>query len=1190
MQGGGRPNETRFLEERSMQRVALWMALSATLWCCRREPPAEPDIVGSSPIDLSELVERTRVRFRSDGDGFGGSGRAWGVRVQGDAITIATSPRSMVTFRSVAVSRARASLDLDGALHVPRDAGVVETIRNRENGVEQSWRFPVKPDAPVRLSIEVSGQVYAGASEHGLHFVDPSTGLGTRYGVAWWIDASGVKTRIDPIWNHDRIEIAIPDELLAKSTYPAVLDPVISPESGIDQPLRRSTQGLEGGGRVTSGAGVHLIVWSEEAINSIIPGQIHAVRIRASDGALLDQRPIAVGAGWDPAAVFDGSSNFFVAYSAQVTRSNGSRALQIGGKRIRASDGAVLDANSLPISEEDRFGRLSVSFGSARFLVAWTQEGALGASDVYARLLDGNGVRIGTDDVLIAGTTAVERDAFACFANGHFLVGYRTEVSLNVYSIGARRIRASDGALLDAGGLSVAAAPPNRSSPTCSGSTTHHLIAWTESSSGISMRRLEPATGSLDPSSTQLAASGGVPRLTFDGTNFFAIWNDALSPPGTGDVYGRRFAPDLTLLDGPLASRGIAIATATISEYPESVAEVDGTYYALWSIYQSRYDLVGRRVRASDGAVLDSAPRRITFNANPQVQPSVAYGGGNFLVAWYDRRYSFDRFYDLDLVGVRVRASDGLVLDPSGMTILENLATVYAPAGMASDGTNFLVVAHRRPIMSLDTEIVARRVRSSDGAILDASDIVIDPLSVIEDMHAKTAVAFGGNAYVVVFPRFVNDPQQGRISRQIISRRIEPSAGTLLGSEVVVANDPTRALSTPAIACESQTCMTAWLAGTDLSHLEDLHAARVHAFNGTLVDTTPFVLVPPTASNRQFFSADLAFDGTDYFVVWQRTGDLYGRRVRSNGSILGAPEVLISPGLNYSLSPRIAFDGLHFIVAWPGNFNDPTWYFSTARVLPPATLVDTTRLNLGPSTSDRPSIAIASNGAGQSLAVYSRFDERPGIFSERVFARMITNLPDGSNGLPCTMSDECASGQCIDAVCCDTSCGNGDPNDCLACSFAAGAPQDGTCSFRPATALCRPVAKSCDPVEYCTGTSGDCPPDIISGGCPDAGEPDATEAETPPKPTQKPTQRPSTPWRSMRWKNSSTRPSTPTQRSSRMQPRRSTRWRMPVSSMNHPRTTADASASSLRDRRPEKCGGSSSCWSESGCGSAFYSS
>ncbi|MCB9750791.1 MAG: hypothetical protein H6713_12465 [Myxococcales bacterium] len=80
-------------------------------------------------------------------------------------------------------------------------------------------------------------------------------------------------------------------------------------------------------------------------------------------------------------------------------------------------------------------------------------------------------------------------------------------------------------------------------------------------------------------------------------------------------------------------------------------------------------------------------------------------------------------------------------------------------------------------------------------------------------------------------------------------------------------------------------------------------------------------------------------------------------------------------------------------------------------------------------------------------------------------------------GTPCAGDDECASELCVDGVCCDAPCGGGDPDDCQACSEAAGASQDGVCELI-AGSVCRPGdPDSCDAEEVCDGQAPECPPD-----------------------------------------------------------------------------------------------------------------
>jgi hypothetical protein len=87
------------------------------------------------------------------------------------------------------------------------------------------------------------------------------------------------------------------------------------------------------------------------------------------------------------------------------------------------------------------------------------------------------------------------------------------------------------------------------------------------------------------------------------------------------------------------------------------------------------------------------------------------------------------------------------------------------------------------------------------------------------------------------------------------------------------------------------------------------------------------------------------------------------------------------------------------------------------------------------------------------------------------YAFRITGAADGT---PCPGTYACASGFCVDGVCCNTACAGGSA-DCQACSQAAGGPVNGICSFLPSSAVCRAAAGECDLAESCTGSGAACP-------------------------------------------------------------------------------------------------------------------
>ena len=83
-----------------------------------------------------------------------------------------------------------------------------------------------------------------------------------------------------------------------------------------------------------------------------------------------------------------------------------------------------------------------------------------------------------------------------------------------------------------------------------------------------------------------------------------------------------------------------------------------------------------------------------------------------------------------------------------------------------------------------------------------------------------------------------------------------------------------------------------------------------------------------------------------------------------------------------------------------------------------------------------------------------------------------------SLGTACVSPAQCASGFCVDGVCCNSACGGGTPNDCQACAAAAGNSRaEGQCGPIGAGVVCRPANGVCDAAEVCNGSGTACPAD-----------------------------------------------------------------------------------------------------------------
>lgn len=175
-------------------------------------------------------------------------------------------------------------------------------------------------------------------------------------------------------------------------------------------------------------------------------------------------------------------------------------------------------------------------------------------------------------------------------------------------------------------------------------------------------------------------------------------------------------------------------------------------------------------------------------------------------------------------------------------------------------------------------------------------------------------------------------------------------------------------------------------------------------------------------------------------------------------------------GASISLAPDVAFVGA------PGHRT--VYRFALEGTVWARTAAATSALD-GPE--DRLGAAVAHVGdvvlAGAPIAQRGN----PAAGAVLLFAQV---------GAACGADAECEGGHCVDGVCCESACGGGSGEDCLACSVDAGAEVDGVCGVLGVEAVCRPPADPCDAVETCDGLDPVCPDDrrLPSGTECDEGE------------------------------------------------------------------------------------------------------
>jgi hypothetical protein len=254
-----------------------------------------------------------------------------------------------------------------------------------------------------------------------------------------------------------------------------------------------------------------------------------------------------------------------------------------------------------------------------------------------------------------------------------------------------------------------------------------------------------PISASLDTSAPVAAAGRGL---------YFVVWRENSASPA---LYGARVrASDGALLD----PTPIALPVGPSSAYDASVAFDGQNFLVVWTELGVHPAIAGARVRASDGAVLDTPPLRISkplsgpFPSLPQLSPSVAFDGTHYLVVWQGSFYENGKVLQ-GIQGIRVRASDGQTVESTNLV----LQTGGSNARVAYGGGRYLVVWNKEGIFGA-------RVDAGSGSVLDST-----PLALSTESNAVPAVASDGSHFLVVHSNGV-----GRLT----GNRIRGGDGALL--------------------------------------------------------------------------------------------------------------------------------------------------------------------------------------------------------------------------------------------------------------------------------------------------------------------------------------------------------------------------------------------------------------------------
>ncbi len=279
----------------------------------------------------------------------------------------------------------------------------------------------------------------------------------------------------------------------------------------------------------------------------------------------------------------------------------------------------------------------------------------------------------------------------------------------------------------------------------------------------------------------------------------------------------------------------------------------------------------------------------------------------------------------------------------------------------------------------------------------------------------------------------------------------------------------------------------AWAATGNMAQAVKFHTATLLAVpsNGTLNNK---VLVVGGNSGTASVSNVQLFDGT---ATWSSLTALSGTREGHTATALANGNVLIAGGKSGStvLNTTALFNAASGSGSWTSAGTLTTARQLHAAVLLPSALAANGQVLLAGGNNGSSTLGSTElwNGSTTWTATTALPAPVQGETATLLPNNMVliaggangaatvasAELYDASFSLSCTSNSQCATGFCVNGVCCDTACNGG----CGACNLPG---KVGTCSAATSGTVCRAQSGACDVAETCSGTSLTCPADAVA--------------------------------------------------------------------------------------------------------------
>ncbi len=380
------------------------------------------------------------------------------------------------------------------------------------------------------------------------------------------------------------------------------------------------------------------------------------------------------------------------------------------------------------------------------------------------------------------------------------------------------------------------------------------------------------------------------PSCASNGENFLVSFNTYRCDSAYGDIYASRIrAEDGAVLD----TDGFVVCPALKEQRKSKTASINNSYFVIWederNFDSTGYDIYGTEV-TSDAIVADLGGRRITSFIYSEISPGISSDGMNYLAIWESGDYG--QFWDI--AGIRLDTL-GQTLDPNPYVISRSCDAQLSGVSVWN-GSSYLAVWEE------NQDIYGARI-DRFGNLLDPTTIKV--CSAAEDQLAPSLSTGDGN-FLAVWEDFRHQ------NFDIYGARIDSTGMVSDSAGIPIQVDPTSAQRHPGIAFDGTNFLIVWHKTLDSSGASFKIEGKRVSKSGEMIDPEPISI---SSGDKQRY-ADIAFGGGKFLVVWvdENFWDIYGALVDTNGMVYPPFGIRITNGMQQN--PKVASDGENFLVVW----------------------------------------------------------------------------------------------------------------------------------------------------------------------------------------------------------------------------------------------------------------------------------